>query len=279
MWGVFFMQSLNILIVSTDKSKYVKLLLQSKYLNKIYITSEEEVDNAIKIRFNTFKELAQKCRALQIDVVLIEEEKWVLEGIANVMKQHFVNCFASTTDWTELGLSHHYAREMLTKYNITVPPVINLPLEFPVLVKGDGILKKANSMQEIISIKEKIYNTSGEIAKNVFLEKYLHGEKYKIVSIFDGKHLLTFPHKNISQELLNDYSKKLERMFLEEKANFTGFINSEIVEENGILYNTGFSYEFSMPDFDICDTTVPKDILYICLSAIYQKLNEIKLLN
>ena len=271
------MQSLNVLIVSSDTSKYIGQFLQSKYLNKLYITSDEEISGTVRIKFNTFKELAQKCRALQIDIILAEEEKWVLEGIANVMKQNFVNCFAATTDWTELGLSHNYARKMLTRYDISIPPVITLPLEFPVLVKGDGFLKKANSMQEIISIKEKIYNTSGEIAKNVFLEKYLHGEKYKVISIFDGKHLLTFPHKNIKQSLLAEYSYKLEKMLLEEKANFIGFINSEIVEENGILYNTGFSYEFSMPDFDICNTTIPKDILYICLSAIYQKLNEIKL--
>ena len=159
--------------------------------------------------------------------------------------------------------------KILTDYKINVPPKINLPLEFPVLVKGDGILKKAESMQEIISIKEKIYNTSGEIAKNVFLEKYLHGNKYKVISLFDGKHLLTFPHKNIRQDLLDDYSVRLEQMFTGEKADFTGFINSDIVEENGILYNTGFSYEFNYPDTD-------KDILFICLSALYQKLNEIE---
>ena len=271
------MQSLNVLIVSKEKSKYIEQIKSSKYLNKLYVTSEEEIPETVHLNFNTFKELAQKCRTLQIDVVLVEEEKWVLEGIANVMKQYFINCYAVTTDWTELGLSHNFARKMLTDYQINVPPIIKFPVEFPVLVKGDGILKKANSMQEVISIKEKIYNTSGEIAKNVFLEKYLNGEKHKIISIFDGKHLLTFPHEKIRRDLLNEYSSKLEKMFLQEKANFIGFINSEIVEENGILYNTGFSYEFFMPDFDICQTTQPKDILYICLSAAYQKLNEIEL--
>ena len=273
------MQSLNVLIVSNEKSKHLEQLKKSKYLNKLYVTSEEETEGTFRLRFNTFKELAQKCRTLQIDVVLVEEEKWVLEGIANVMKQYFVNCFAATTDWTELGLSHNFARKMLSEYNINVPQKINLPLEFPVIVKGDGVLKKAHSMQEIINIKEKIYNTSGEIAKNVFLEKYLHGQKYKIISLFDGKHLLTFPEKNIRKDLLEDYSKNLERMLLNEKANFTGFINSEIIEENGILYNTGFSYEFLMPNFEECQTTSPKDILYICLSAIYQKLNEIEFTN
>ena len=64
-------------------------------------------------------------------------------------------------------------------------------------------------------------------------------------------------------------------MLIEEKAKFIGFINSDIVEEDGILYNTGFSFEFTMPDFERFETTYPKDILYFCLSAMYQKLDEI----
>lgn len=271
------MQSLNVLIVSSKKSKYLEQIKNSKYLNKLYITSEEEADGTVKLEFNTFKELAQKCRTLQIDIILVEEEKWVLEGISNVMKQNYVNCFAATADWTELKLSHVYARKMLEKYNINLPPVITLPLEFPVVVKGDGVLKKANSMQEIISIKEKVYKTSGEISKNVFLEKYINGEKQKVISVFDGKHLLTFPHRKVDAVLLKEYSDKLEKMLVEEKAKFMGFINSEIVEEGGVLYNTGFSFEFIMPDFDICQTTSPKDILYVCLAAVYQKLDEIQI--
>ena len=109
------MQSLNVLIVSQQKSKYAQQILRSSYLNKLYLTSEEEVDGAISIKFNTFKELAQKCRVLQIDVVLVEEEKWVLEGLANVMRQSFVNCIAATSRWTELGLSHSFAEKLLQK--------------------------------------------------------------------------------------------------------------------------------------------------------------------
>ena len=105
------MQSLNVLIVSSTKSKYIDKIKESKYLNKLYVTSDEEIDGTVRLQFNTFKELAQKCRKLQMDIVLVEEEKWVLEGIATVMKQNFVNCFAVTADWTKLGLSHNYARK------------------------------------------------------------------------------------------------------------------------------------------------------------------------
>ena len=271
------MQSLNVLIAG--EGKFAEQIKKSKFLNKLYITSNLEIEGVISINFNTFKELAQKCRALQIDIVLVENEKWVLEGIVQVMKQNFVNCLAATTDWTELGLSHNFARKMLQKYEINVPPIINLPLDFPIVVKGDGVLKLANSMQEIISIKEDIYKTSGEVSKNVFLEKFLKGEKHKVISIFDGKHLLTFPEQNINKNLIEDYSNKLENMLINEKANFTGFINSDLIEENGILYNTGFSFGFIMPKFDTNQYMLPKDILYICIVAIYQKLNELRFTN
>ena len=267
------MQSLNVLIVGREECLFAEKIKKSKLLNKLYVTSEK-TNGAVQIKFNTFKELSQKCKALQIDIVLVEEEKWVLEGIANVMKQNLINCFSVTSNWTNLGLSHSFSRKMLNKYEINIPPIINLPLDFPIFVKGDGILVKANSMQEIISIKEKIFNASPEIAKNLFLEKYLYGSKYKVISLFDGKHLLTFSQPNIKQELLNEYSNKLERMLIMEKANFVGFINSDLIEENGILYNTGFSFEFKMPDLE---NSPNSDILYICLSAIYQKLNEITL--
>jgi len=271
------MQSLNVLIVSQERSKYAESLLRSEYLNKLYITSDEEIDGAISIRFNTFKELAQKCRVLQIDVVLVEEEKWVLEGIANVMKKNYINCFAPTTDWTNLGLSYNYARNLLQKYEIDLPPIINLPISFPIIVKGDGVLKKANNLQEIISTKEDIFKASPEISKTVFLEKYLNNEKHKIISLFDGKHLLTFPNNKIDRKLLAAYSKKFEKMLIEEKADFIGFIISELIEEDGIIYNTGFKFNFIMPDLSENIAPKPKDILYICLSALYQKLNEIEL--
>ena len=270
------MQSLNVLIVSSQRSKYIDKLKESKYLNKLYITSDEEVQGTIRLQFNTFKELAQKCRTLQIDIILVEEEKWILEGITNVMKQNHINCFAVTSNWTELGLSHNYARTMLTKYGINLPERINLPLEFPVLVKGDGVLKKANSMQEIISVKQDIFKRSAEVSKSVFLEKYLNGEKHEIISVFDGKHLLTFPNIKVNSDLLKEYSDKLEKMLIEEKANFIGFFNSEVIEEDNVLYNTGFSFDFVMPNFEKYNTTTPKDILYICLSAMYQKLDEIE---
>lgn len=269
------MQMLNVLIAGDCKC--LDELKKSKHLHKIYSTSENEIEGVVTVQFNTFKQLAQICRALQVDIVFVEEEKWVLEGITDVLKQNYINCFAVTSSWTNLKLSHHYAKNMLTKYGINLPPQINLPVEFPVLVKADGILRKANSIQEIITIKEEIYKQSLEISKTVFIEKILEGEKIKVVSLFDGKNLITFPDKKIDNTLLKEYSKKLETMLRAEKADFTGFFNTEIIEENGVLYNTGFDFGFIMPDLSLLKNPTAQDILFICLLALYQKLDEVDL--
>ena len=267
------MQALNILIVG-GSSDLIYLIKKSKFLNKLYITSETDIKNVFNIKFNTFKELAEKCKALQIDIVLVEDEKWILEGIADVLKKSFVNCIAPLSNWTNLALSNKFAKSILNKYSILTPPEIILPNEFPVLVRAEGIIKKANSLTEIVKIKQEIFNYSPQIATTVCIEKLLKGEKCTVTSLYDGKHLLTFPNELIDSKLLKAYSDALEKLLTAEGAEFIGFINSDLIQEDNKIYNTGFSFRLLnlniISDLDI-------DFLYLLNSAIYQKLNEIKL--
>ena len=159
------MQKINLLVVNSLKSPNLEYFYSSKYLKKLYLTSEYEIDGAVTIKYNTFQELAQKCKACQIDCVLVEDEKLILQGIGDVLKKNFVNCIVPFSPWTKLAYSNTFTKALLKRYKIETPPVIAFPSEFPVIVKGDGILKKANSLQEIIQIKEDVYKTSEEIAK------------------------------------------------------------------------------------------------------------------
>lgn len=259
-------QNVNILIAGSGSS--IDMLQKSKYLNKLYITSEEKFPGVLNIKFNTFRELAAKCKALQIDLVIVEEEKWIQQGIVDVLRQNLINCLGATAKWTELGLYNSVPRKLLPKYNINIPKKIILPVDFPILVKADGITRKANSVQEIIQIRKEIFNQSSEIGNTIYLEKYIEGKTYVVTSLFDTKHLITFPNAEIPAELLDNYSKNLERMLIGENANFTGFINSKLVLSNNKLYNTGFSFNFLKPECNI-------DFLYLLNLTIYQKLNEI----
>ena len=164
-------RKLNILIAGEGKT--LPLLIKSKFLNKLYITSEEDISGAVSVRFNAFQELAQKCRALKVDMVIAENEKWILQGIADVLRRNLVNCFALNTQGDKLILSNKFARELLHKYNILTPKKLAYPVKFPVVVRADGFCETGNSLDEIIEIRERITRQSEELAKSIFLEEFI----------------------------------------------------------------------------------------------------------
>lgn len=260
------MPALNVLFVGSVESPALELLFKSKYLNKLY--TNFELPNIPDIRFNTFKELAKKCKALKIDLVLVDDEKFILQGIADVLRANFVNCFAINSFWTQLVLSNDFARKMCEKYGIKTPEIFKYPQEYPLIVRADGFREEANSLQDIIDTGKKIVNYSQEIANTIFLERFIDGEKATLTSIFDGKHLITFSDKEIAEDLIKEYNSKLQNMFLAENSNFIGYINSEVILKEQALFNIGFNLNFPV---------IKEDLLYLLISVIYQKLTEITL--
>ena len=257
------MQTLNVLIAGNGT--LLPLVKSSKLLNKLYITAECE--GAIHIDFNTFAELARKCKALQIDIVLVENEKWILQGIADVLKNNFINCIAPNALMAEKLTNSLLSRKFLEKYNINLPKKLNYPSKFPLLVRGNGFKYKANSIKEVVQIKELINQTYPiEISDTTFLEEFIDGEVLFVTSFFDGKTLKTFSN----DPQIVEYSSILEKALLQEQANFIGFFNSRLIKSNNKLYNTGFGLNYSITKFK-------KDFLYILYCGIYQKLNELEI--
>ena len=231
------MPALNVLLAGSVESPALELLFKSKYLNKLY--TNFELPNIPDIRFNTFKELAKKCKALKIDLVLVDDEKFILQGIADVLRANFVNCFAINSFWTQLVLSNDFAHKMCEKYGIETPEIFKYPQEYPLIVRADGVREEANSLQDIININKKIVNCSQEISD-----------------------------KEIAEDLIKEYNSKLQNMFLAENSNFIGYINSEVILKEQALFNIGFNLNFPV---------IKEDLLYLLISVIYQKLTEITL--
>ena len=204
------MQSLNVLFIGNKSSSALKFLFDSKYLNKLYTNFEAE--NAVCIRFNTFKELAVKCRSLKIDVVFVEDEKFIFQGIADVLRTNYVNCIALTSNWSKLVLSESYARKMLDKYEILAPKILSYPSIYPLMVKTDGFCQKANSLAEVLQIKEFVSQNLPQVEDRVHLEEFLVGSEYILNSFFDGKNLITH-NSQLSSDLVNDYNNQLKSFF------------------------------------------------------------------
>ena len=255
------MQTLNVLIAG--EGKLLPLVKSSKFLKKLYATSD--VEGAVNVKFNTFAELAEKCKALQIDVVLVENEKWILQGIADVLRKSFVNCIAPNALISDILTNSLLSRKFLSKYHINIPQKMKYPSKYPLLLRGNGFKFKANSLDEVLQVKDLINKTyPQEIVDTTFLEEFIEGEVFSVTSFFDGKTLKTFSKD--SQIL--EYSNLLEKALKQEKFDFIGFFNSRLIKSEDKIYNLGFGLNYAQTVFE-------KDFLFVVYCGIYQKLNEL----
>lgn len=270
LWRLFKLQSLNVLIIG--EGKVFQLVKNSKFLNKIYVTSSNNDDEFINIKFNTFKELVKKCKSLRIDFVIVEDEKLIAQGIAETLQKNFINCIAINSYWYDLLKTYKTRTNLLAKYDISYPKLLKFPSEFPVYLKTVGYKKQIFTMQDLI--KEKKYideNLPRSIAENTYIEKDLGDKVFNFSSIYDGKNLRYFVENELSDiqnERLQIYFDKFKNLLIDEKANFMGFINSELVWFENDWYNLSFGIDFPKPKIDF---------LFLLNSALYQKLNEISL--
>lgn len=261
------MQSLNILIAGSGES--AALIQESKLLNKLYVTAEIEIPGAVNITYNTFEELAVKCKSLHIDIVVVDNENLLFAGIVDKLKKYRINCIGVNEKWAQIAYSGLSTKKILNRYEINNPLVLTFPKSFPLVLKVGRTNRIADSMQELIKIRQT--EIPSEFANEIFLEEYIAGESYTYFSLFDGKNLLSLPAGELRLEqknALEDYHNKLATLLVAEKADFVGFFNTKLVWANSKWYVIDFS--LGLPD-EIPD----KDILYILINAIYQKLNEI----
>lgn len=110
-----------------------------------------------------------------------------------------------------------------------------------------------------------------EFGKDIFLEEYVEAKAGFFTHSLTAKTFYPFRLEGLSMEqqsALDEYQSKLHVMLKTEKADFTGFLNTKLVWANSKWYACGFSLDFP-------ENTCGKDILYVLVAAIYQKLNEV----
>ena len=108
------MRSYNVLIVGIGK--VLDSIKDSKFLSKLYIASDnQEVSN---VSFITFKELVQKCKALEIDLVIVEDSRLIKQGIAEILRINHINCIAPSIQWADTILDNIKIKEW--KYGLSI---------------------------------------------------------------------------------------------------------------------------------------------------------------
>ena len=263
---------MNILILGTDKSdlNIINLCLKSKHLDHIYTASAKPLDKIPNIEYSDFQDLCQKAKALKIDLILLSNKEFIKNGFIEFCKKNLLNIISVNSKWFNLESSRLAAKQLLNYYSINNPEIIKAPLFFPVVIKSNTpyLTKIAYSMNELVSYREELGK------KNAFLEEFLNGDIYYLLSIWDGKNLLSFYNPEIFTEVqlerLDLYKTKLNFMLSDEKADFTGFFTTKLIWAKNDWYV--LEYKMSLDEKSDLDL-IKSDFLYLLNSAIYQKLN------
>lgn len=266
---------MNILILGSGDAEqnFINLCLKSKYLDYIYTSSTKFVDYVQNITYNNHEELATKIKDLQIDIVIVFDKTEIANGIVEFLQKKHINVFSTNKKWLNLQTSYVATKNLCKFYSFNIPEKIKFPSNFPIILKHDKKTILVNTLKELTEIK-----TNLEV-KNVFMEEFLEGKEFSLVSIWDGRNIFHYDLSEtlteVQYERLNLFKAKLMFMLSDEKADFMGFIVSKLIWTKNDWYILNF--EITPDSKDISEILEPsqKDFLYLLNSAIYQKLNEI----
>lgn len=262
---------MNVLIVGQVLENIIEAIQKSKRPCKIFSAGENLGGNIPNIEYFDFIDLAKKAKALKIDIIIVTDKNLVLDGIIEFLKSYHLNVVSVDKKWLNLE-DKLIAKQLISYYSINYPEIIKTPLAFPITVKsaiGEGEIV-VYSMAELIEAKEK-FNYD-----KIFLEEYLEGQTYSMLSLWDKKNLFNFPIKTelneVQRERLELYKTKLNFLLSDEKADFLGFFVTDLIWTKNDWYV--LDYKMGI-EADIDLTYHTKDFLYILELAIYQKLDEV----
>ncbi len=258
---------MNILITGNFSENIIDLLKKSKYTEKIYTAKDGGIEGFPNISYANFDELIQKAIDLKIDIAINTDVNLIGQGIAEVFEQSRINLISVNKKWLNLETSRLSAKKLLDYYKINNPKILKIPSDFPVVIKTDSTKEDFTvfSMDELLKTMESLRN------KTIFLEEFTEGETFKLLAVWDRKNIKYFyaetPLTEVQEDRLDLLKTKLNFMFSDEKADFTGFLTINII---------WYRNDWYVKDFET--GTVPEnidmDLVYVLNSAIYQKLGE-----
>lgn len=264
---------MNILIIGNILDNLVCAIQSSNLLNKLYTASFEPNNKLPNIVYEDFDELVKKAETLQIDIAINTDKNLIYKGIVEAFKPSRVNLISVNKKWMNLETSKLSAKQLMNYYAVNNPAIIKVPRDFPIAIQFDAKnnTQIANSFEEVV---EKLNDCHGE---KTYLEEYMEGDEFDLYGIWDSKNVYFFNSPNPTTEVKDDrlylLKTKLNFMFSDEQADFTGFFTIQLVWSKNDWYVKRF---IMGPDDKWSYTDCKNDLLYILNSAIYQKLNDIR---
>lgn len=261
----------NVLILGNFSNKLISTLQKCPNLGKLFTAVDYPTNKIPNIEYKTLEELIKKIRILEIDITVTMDKDLIEHGVADFFRKNKMNIVAVNKKWFNLEKSKLVMKQLLNHYSINNPPIIKVPMTFPVVLKTDSSneSKIANNIEELAQKRILL----GE-KDTVFLENYIEGDVFKFVSLWDGESLYNFTDNfkltEVQKDRLDLYYTKLNFLMSDEKADFFGFFTSTLIW----YQNDWHVIEFIMrlDEDSIPDTN---KFLQIIDAGVYCKLNEL----
>lgn len=312
-------EKLNILIFGAGAREHAiaEAVSKSPLLNKLYLAQTGVFNLGEIIEFTDYEDLAKKCIEKNIDIAVFGPEEPLCNGIVDIFNKQNIKSIGVNKNFSQLESSKLFAKKFMEKHGIKTAKyeVINdanqtlninhLPLVIKAdgLCKGKGVVTAYNKEFAEKTIREYLEGKFGENSKTILLEEFLEGQELSLMSLWDGKSLLSFaPTRDFKklnkspsapntggmgaycpvnltpeQQLkLNEYKNDLKKALKDEKADFCGFIYSGLIWSKNDWYVLEYNVRLGDPEAQAILTHLKSDFLSILSAAVNQELDKIE---
>jgi phosphoribosylamine--glycine ligase len=179
-----------------------------------------ELAKVAKIDANNFEQVANFCKANEIDFVLVGPEKPLSDGIADYLENLNIPVFGPSKLAAEIESSKAFAKNLMKENNIPTASFAifskdefqqaidyinhtdgNVVIKADGLAAGKGVIITNNKNDAIEALKEIYSGLFGEAGNKVVIEEFLEGEEASIFILTDGDEFILLPpaqdHKRI----------------------------------------------------------------------------------
>jgi phosphoribosylamine--glycine ligase len=211
---------MNVLILGSGgrEHAFAWKISKSPLLNKLFVwpgNAATQTWAADGLKPDDFESIAQFCQKQSIDLVLVGQEVYLVDGIADFMAQRLpeLTVIGPKRSGARLEGSKQFAKDFMIRHNIPTARYFSVSqqnlaegidwlktLPSPYVLKADGlasgkgVIIEPDVEEAVAKLKDMIENqTFGKASQTVVIEEFLNGIELSVFALTDGKSYQILP--------------------------------------------------------------------------------------
>lgn len=310
-------------------------ILKSPYLEKLYLAGANDGFKHLgeSIDFKGYGDLLDKACERKIDLLVVGAENPLCDGIVDIFEARGIKTIGANKAWARLEGSKSFAKEFMLKNDIKtadyrvidsklfeneaeLDSALNEALDYfskkksvPVikadgLALGKGVCLSRGAVEAKNAAAEFLKGKFKDASKKILLEERLFGREVSVISLWDGKTLISFPPASDYKKLLDgnegantggmgayapsdvtekeqiqiaEYLETLQKALIKGGADFCGIIYSGLILTGDGVQVLEYNMRFGDPECQVLLELLENDLLSVFLMMTQKRLCDIDL--